>query len=73
MGQSGCGIHFTGRGLSVDAFCAPASSRFCEPLRALQVYLEPGEPAITMSTSLEVIGARYPVVFTKLRAYKATS
>ena len=48
----GGGIHFTGEGYPLDAFCARLrafSERF-----GVQVYLEPGEAAITMSTSLEV-------------------
>lgn len=48
----GGGIHFTGEGYPVD--------RFCQRLRefseryGVQVYLEPGEAAITNTTSLEV-------------------
>lgn len=48
----GGGIHFTGEGYPVESFC--------ERLRAfahrygVQVYLEPGEAAVTGSTSLEV-------------------
>ncbi len=48
----GGGIHFTGEGYPLDKFCArlkQLSERF-----GVQVYLEPGEAAITMSTSLEV-------------------
>lgn len=48
----GGGIHFTGEGYPVDAFCARLkafSQRY-----GVQVYLEPGEAAITQSTSLEV-------------------
>tara|TARA_R110001592_G_scaffold180540_1_gene422904 strand:+ start:11520 stop:12617 length:1098 start_codon:yes stop_codon:yes gene_type:complete len=48
----GGGIHFTGDDYPLDAFCARLrafSERF-----GVQVYLEPGEAAITMSTSLEV-------------------
>src|SRR5690606_30115906 len=48
----GGGIHFTGDGYPVDRFCARLrafSERF-----GVQVYLEPGEASITMSTSLEV-------------------
>ena len=48
----GGGIHFTGEGYPI--------ARFCERLRAfserygVQVYLEPGEAAVTNSTTLEV-------------------
>ncbi|MBV6417210.1 MAG: Carboxynorspermidine/carboxyspermidine decarboxylase [Steroidobacteraceae bacterium] len=48
----GGGIHFTGEGYPLD--------RFCDRLRAfserygVQVYLEPGEAAVTGSTTLEV-------------------
>lgn len=48
----GGGIHFTGEGYPLD--------KFCQRLKALsdkygvQVYLEPGEAAITNSTTLEV-------------------
>lgn len=48
----GGGIHFTGEGYPLDQFCARLkafSKRF-----GVQVYLEPGEAAITMSSSLEV-------------------
>lgn len=48
----GGGIHFTGHGYPVDAFCGRLkafSDRF-----NVQVYLEPGEAAITNSTTLEV-------------------
>ncbi len=48
----GGGIHFTGEGYPVDALAARLkafSDRF-----GVQVYLEPGEAAITNSTSLEV-------------------
>ncbi|HDZ57902.1 MAG TPA: carboxynorspermidine decarboxylase [Pseudomonas xinjiangensis] len=48
----GGGIHFTGENYPLDQFCARLkafSDRY-----AVQVYLEPGEAAITMSTSLEV-------------------
>ncbi|MDP2696552.1 carboxynorspermidine decarboxylase [Thalassospira sp.] len=48
----GGGIHFTGDGYPLDQFCdrlRAFSDRF-----GVQVYLEPGEAAITKSTSLEV-------------------
>ena len=48
----GGGIHFTGEGYPVDALAARLKSfagRF-----GIQVYLEPGEAAITNSTTLEV-------------------
>lgn len=48
----GGGIHFTGDDYPVDRFCdrlKAFSERF-----GVQVYLEPGEASITMSTSLEV-------------------
>ena len=48
----GGGIHFTGEGYPLDQFCARLrafSERF-----GVQVYLEPGEAAITLSASLEV-------------------
>ncbi|WP_093397751.1 carboxynorspermidine decarboxylase [Halopseudomonas xinjiangensis] len=48
----GGGIHFTGEGYPIDRFCdrlKKFSDRF-----GVQVYLEPGEAAITMSSSLEV-------------------
>jgi len=48
----GGGIHFTGEGYPLDAFCERLkrfSGRF-----GVQVYLEPGEAAITRSTTLEV-------------------
>jgi carboxynorspermidine decarboxylase len=48
----GGGIHFTGDDYPLDAFCARLkafSARF-----DVQVFLEPGEAASTMSTSLEV-------------------
>ena len=48
----GGGIHFTGEGYPLDAFCARLK-QFAERY-GVQVYLEPGEAAITMSTSLEV-------------------
>jgi carboxynorspermidine decarboxylase len=48
----GGGIHFTGDDYPLDAFCARLKS-FSERFD-VQVYLEPGEAAITMSTSLEV-------------------
>ncbi|MCY1126525.1 carboxynorspermidine decarboxylase [Frigidibacter sp. RF13] len=48
----GGGIHFTGDGYPVDALAARLK-RFSETF-GVQVYLEPGEAAITNSTSLEV-------------------
>lgn len=48
----GGGIHFTGEDYPIDAFCERLkrfSGRF-----GVQVYLEPGEAAITKSTTLEV-------------------
>lgn len=48
----GGGIHFTGEGYPLDAFCARLKA-FSEKY-GVQVYLEPGEAAITMSASLEV-------------------
>ncbi|SDT16496.1 carboxynorspermidine decarboxylase [Halopseudomonas litoralis] len=48
----GGGIHFTGEGYPLDQFCARLK-QFSEQY-GVQVYLEPGEAAITMSTSLEV-------------------
>lgn len=48
----GGGIHFTGEGYPLDRFCARLRA-FSEKY-GVQVYLEPGEAAITMSTSLEV-------------------
>ncbi|MBV1790670.1 carboxynorspermidine decarboxylase [Marinobacterium sp. D7] len=48
----GGGIHFTGEGYPVDRFCDRLRS-FAEQY-GVQVYLEPGEAAITKSTSLEV-------------------
>lgn len=48
----GGGIHFTGEGYPLDAFCARLKA-FAERY-GVQVYLEPGEAAITMSASLEV-------------------
>lgn len=48
----GGGIHFTGEGYPLDAFCdrlEAFSQRF-----GVQVYLEPGEAAVTSSTTLEV-------------------
>ncbi len=48
----GGGIHFTGDGYPLDAFCARLKA-FSERF-GVQVYLEPGEAAITMSSSLEV-------------------
>lgn len=48
----GGGIHFTGDDYPVDRFCARLKA-FSEHY-GVQVYLEPGEASITMSTSLEV-------------------
>ncbi|GAB2597925.1 carboxynorspermidine decarboxylase [Nitrincola alkalisediminis] len=48
----GGGIHFTGEGYPVDAFCARLK-QFAQTF-GVQVYLEPGEAAITLSTTLEV-------------------
>lgn len=48
----GGGIHFTGEGYPLEAFCARLK-QFAEKY-GVQVYLEPGEAAITNSTSLEV-------------------
>jgi carboxynorspermidine decarboxylase len=48
----GGGIHFTGDDYPVDMFCARLKA-FSEKY-GVQVYLEPGEAAITLSTSLEV-------------------
>ena len=48
----GGGIHFTGEDYPLDAFCARLKT-FSEKY-GVQVYLEPGEAAITLSSSLEV-------------------
>ncbi len=48
----GGGIHFTGDGYPLDAFCARLK-RFSERF-GVQVYLEPGEASITGTTTLEV-------------------
>jgi len=48
----GGGIHFTGADYPVDRFCARLKA-FSERF-GVQVYLEPGEAAITNSTTLEV-------------------
>ncbi|WP_150305012.1 carboxynorspermidine decarboxylase [Pseudomonas saliphila] len=48
----GGGIHFTGEGYPLDKFCARLKA-FAERY-GVQVFLEPGEAAITMSTTLEV-------------------
>ena len=48
----GGGIHFTGDGYPLDKLCARLKA-FSERY-GVQVYLEPGEAAITNSTSLEV-------------------
>lgn len=48
----GGGIHFTGDNYPIDAFCSRLKA-FAERY-GVQVYLEPGEAAITRSTTLEV-------------------
>lgn len=48
----GGGIHFTGEDYPLDKFCARLK-QFAETY-GVQVYLEPGEAAITNSTTLEV-------------------
>lgn len=48
----GGGIHFTGAGYPVDAFCDRLKA-FADR-HGVQVYLEPGEAAITDTTTLEV-------------------
>src|SRR5471032_3335189 len=48
----GGGIHFTGEDYAIDAFCARLKA-FSQKY-GVQVYLEPGEAAITQSASLEV-------------------
>src|SRR5690606_30900288 len=48
----GGGIHFTGEGYPLDDFCARL--RAFADRHGVQVYLEPGEAAITNSTTLEV-------------------
>src|SRR5690606_4484807 len=48
----GGGIHFTGEGYDLDAFCQRLKA-FSERY-GVQVYLEPGEAAITRSATLEV-------------------
>ena len=48
----GGGIHFTGEGYPIDALAARLKA-FAEKF-GVQVYLEPGEAAITNSTTLEV-------------------
>ncbi|MFU0507019.1 carboxynorspermidine decarboxylase [Pseudaminobacter sp. NGMCC 1.201702] len=48
----GGGIHFTGEGYPLDDFCARLKA-FADRY-SVQVYLEPGEAAITESTTLEV-------------------
>lgn len=48
----GGGIHFTGDDYPLDEFCARLK-RFSQKF-GVQVYLEPGEAAITKSTTLEV-------------------
>ncbi|MHB2265996.1 carboxynorspermidine decarboxylase [Aliihoeflea sp. PC F10.4] len=48
----GGGIHFTGKDYPIDDFCARLKG-FSQKF-GVQVYLEPGEAAITRSTTLEV-------------------
>ncbi len=48
----GGGIHFTGEGYPLDAFCERLKT-FADRF-GVQVYLEPGEASITKSTTLEV-------------------
>ena len=48
----GGGIHFTGEGYPLDAFCARLKA-FSEKF-GVQIYLEPGEASITGTTTLEV-------------------
>lgn len=48
----GGGIHFTGAGYPLDAFCARL--RDFSERHGVEVYLEPGEAAVTGSTTLEV-------------------
>ena len=48
----GGGIHFTGEGYPLEAFCGRL--REFADRYGVQVYLEPGEAAVTGSTSLEV-------------------
>ncbi|MGK2286260.1 carboxynorspermidine decarboxylase [Pedomonas sp. V897] len=48
----GGGIHFTGAGYPLDAFCARL--RAFSQKYGVQVYLEPGEAAVTNCTTLEV-------------------
>ncbi|MCB1475721.1 MAG: carboxynorspermidine decarboxylase [Rhodobiaceae bacterium] len=48
----GGGIHFTGDGYPLEAFCARLKA-FAETYR-VQVYLEPGEAVVTDAASLEV-------------------
>ena len=48
----GGGIHFTGENYPIDDFCARLKA-FAQTF-GVQVYLEPGEAAITRSTTLEV-------------------
>lgn len=48
----GGGIHFTGAGYPLDAFCARLAE--FSKRHGVQVYLEPGEAAITNTTTLEV-------------------
>ena len=48
----GGGIHFTGEGYPLERFCRRLKE-FAER-HGVQVYLEPGEAAVTRSTSLEV-------------------
>jgi carboxynorspermidine decarboxylase len=48
----GGGIHFTGEGYPIEAFC-DRLARFAKRY-GVQVYLEPGEASVTRSTTLEV-------------------
>lgn len=47
----GGGIHFTGEGYNLDAFCARLKKLAAD--YDVQVYLEPGEASITKTTTLE--------------------
>jgi carboxynorspermidine decarboxylase len=48
----GGGIHFTGEGYPLDAFCERLKA--FSQRHGVQVYLEPGEAVVTGSTTLEV-------------------
>src|SRR5690606_19123010 len=48
----GGGIHFTGAGYPLDAFCQRL--RAFADRHGVQVYLEPGEAVVTRTTTLEV-------------------